>query len=413
MHLLLSAYACDPGGVSEAAVGWGWAKHLADRQIRVHVLTADRHREAIESELTERPRANLTFSFVETKFPGVANAIGGRHYLAWQFAAVKVAKALHRKNAFDLAHHVTYASVHVPSQLWRLKIPVVFGPVGGGQTSPESMLPYFGEARRSEIVRTMVTGALPFSPLHRIWIRKMACVFTVNPETNSLVKRMGRRDALAAIEVGLPSDFYADHPRRFVASGTPRLFWAGRLLPRKALPLALDAFQRVTVPATLTVAGVGLPAEEVHRMIADRRLQDRVTWVGHLSWADMRKHYLSHDAFLFTSLRDTCGVQLLEAMALGLPIITLDHQGGALLVPHTAGFKVPVSTPEATADAIAAAITHFTALSLTERNVMSLNALERAKTLSFGAHAERAHQTYLALLNRPSIPAAADQALVI
>lgn len=405
MHLLLSAYACDPGGVSEAAYGWGWATHLADRHIRVHVLTAERHREVVESELRERPRANLTFSFVEPKVPGVPNTIGGRHYFAWQFAAVKVARALHRRKAFDLAHHVTYGSVHVPSQLWRLNIPVVFGPVGGGQTSPQPMLPYFGEAERSEILRTMLTEALPFSPLHRIWMRKMACVFTVNRETSLLVGQMGRRDALAALDVGLPSSSYADRPRRFDASRTSRFFWAGRLLPRKALPLALNAFQRVTVPATLTIAGVGLPPEEVHRMIADRRLQDRVKWVGHLSCDDMRKHYLTHDAFLFTSLRDTCGVQLLEAMALGLPVITLDHQGGALLVPPTAGFKVPVSTPDATADAIASAITRFAALSLAERNHMSQSALEKAKTLSWRAHAERAHQTYLTLLSGASISA--------
>jgi glycosyltransferase involved in cell wall biosynthesis len=36
--------------------------------------------------------------------------------------------------------------------------------------------------------------------------------------------------------------------------------------------------------------------------------------------------YLDLDVFLFTSLRDSCGSQLLEAMARGAAIVTLDHQ---------------------------------------------------------------------------------------
>ena len=413
MHLLLSAYACDPGGVSEANFGWGWTTNLAARGIRVHVLTAERHREAIESELRERPLADVTVSFVEPDFPGVPNTIGGWHYFAWQFAAVKIARAIHREDPFDIAHHVTYGSVHVPSQLWRLKIPVVFGPVGGGQTAPSQMLSYFGRAQRSERQRTLITKLLSFSPLHRIWMAKMACVFTINQETTALVRRMGRRDVLPALEVGLPLSFYADSPRRFEASETCRLFWGGRLLPRKALPLALDAFQRVKVPATLTIAGAGIPPEEVHGMIKDRGLQDRVTWLGKVTWEEMRGHYRTHDAFLFTSLRDTCGVQLLEAMSLGLPIITLDHQGGTLLVPSTAGIKVPVSTPYATAEAIASAIARFSALSVEERNAMSECAIEIARTLSWPAHAERAHRTYLTLLEGAESSATVTPALSI
>jgi glycosyltransferase involved in cell wall biosynthesis len=50
------------------------------------------------------------------------------------------------------------------------------------------------------------------------------------------------------------------------------------------------------------------------------------------------------------------GAQLIEAMARGLPIVTLDHHGGAVLVPTSAGVKIPVSNARETASNIARAI---------------------------------------------------------
>src|SRR5262249_11352476 len=130
MRLLLSAYACRPNAGSEPGVGWNWATHLAARGIDVHVLVAQRNREPIEAGLRLNPIPNLHFTYVPVPYEW-AKKNEGLHYVLWQAEALKVARALSSKFRFDLAHHVTYASVHVPTQLWRLGIPVLFGPVGG------------------------------------------------------------------------------------------------------------------------------------------------------------------------------------------------------------------------------------------------------------------------------------------
>ena len=68
-------------------------------------------------------------------------------------------------------------------------------------------------------------------------------------------------------------------------------------------------------------------------------VRERVTWRGRLPWHDVMSEDASAGIFLFTSLRDSVGVQVLEAMAWGLPVVILDHQGAANLGP------VPVGPP--------------------------------------------------------------------
>jgi glycosyltransferase involved in cell wall biosynthesis len=395
MNVLLSAYACLPDSGSEPAYGWNWAMHLAERGINVTVLTRGEGRDQIEAYVRDRPKANVTFAFVtvptELFKPGT-----GMHYALWQWLAVRVARALHRNRRFHLVHHVTYTSIHVPTQLWRLGVPTVFGPVGGGQTAPSRMLSYFGSSRASEVRRTLLTKALRFSPLHRRWLGKMSAIYAANSDTLALVNKLGRSDASLEFDVGVSKEYLAQEPRAFATKSSPvRLLWVARMLPRKALPLALDALAQVRHASTLTVVGNGLSQEQVQRMIAERGLSGRVHWSGRrLTFDEVRTAYMEHDALLFTSMRETCGVQLLEAMALGLPVITLDLHGARDMVPVDAGIKVPVSSPDEVVCNLARAVDRFALMSAAQKNAMSRASWEFARANTWTSRAARAEVLY-------------------
>jgi glycosyltransferase involved in cell wall biosynthesis len=406
MNVLLSAYACMPNSGSEPGYGWNWAMHLAERGINVTVLTRAECCDRIEAYQDDHRKANVTFAYVTvpTKLfkPGTS-----MHYGLWQWLAVGVAKALHLQRPFHLVHHVTYTSIHVPTQLWRLGVPTVFGPVGGGQTAPPSMLSYFGSGRGSEVRRTLLTKALRYSPFHRRWLGKMSTIYAANSDTLALVKEMTRSDASLEFDVGVPNEFLASEPRTFAAECSPvRLLWVARMLPRKALPLALDALAQMRHASTLTIVGNGLAEDQVRRMIAERGLSGRVLWSGRrLTLDEVRMAYLEHDALLFTSLRETCGVQLLEAMALGLPVITLDLHGARDMVPANAGIKVPVSTPDEIVRNLAAAVDRFASMSAERKNAMSRAGWEFAQANTWTCHAAKAELLYAELLaSQPDDP---------
>ena len=400
LHVLLSAYACLPNAGTEPGNGWNWAIHLAERGIRVHVLTVTEGREEIEAYRDLYPQPLISFSYVSV--PERFRHTTGMHYAMWQWLAVKVARRLHHRSSFDLVHHVTYSSVHVPTQLWRLGLPTIFGPVGGGQVTPASMLGAFGSSRRSEMLRTAFTRLLPYSPLHRRWLRKMTIVLTTNSDTLRLVKAMGKQEVEPWFDAALPQSFFATEPRAFTATTGPlRLFWIGRMVPRKALPLTLDIMARVQRPATLTLVGDGLPAEQVHGMIAERGLTDRVHWAGRLNRDQVRRAYMEHDALLFAGLRDSCPAQLVEAMGMGVPVITLDHHGARDLVPEGTGVKVPVTNLEGVARDMAAAVDSYADLSGSAKTAMSKAAWSFARTLSYTAGAEHFETLYREILKGP------------
>jgi glycosyltransferase involved in cell wall biosynthesis len=59
----------------------------------------------------------------------------------------------------------------------------------------------------------------------------------------------------------------------------------------------------------------------------------------------VRSYYESHDVFFFTSLRDSNGVQVMEAMAFGMPVITLNLHGQAAMVSDNNGIRCSVESP--------------------------------------------------------------------
>ncbi|MGD0796098.1 MAG: glycosyltransferase family 4 protein [Acidobacteriaceae bacterium] len=400
MKVLLSAYACIPNRGTEPGHGWGLAVHLAKLGIEVHVLTTLANSEMINDHIRDYPVPGISFHYVD--YPTRRFRSEEMRYLLWQWAAVKSAKALNQSERFDVVHHITFGSVHVPSQLWRIGVPTVFGPVGGGQTAPESMLRYFGSDKKKERARTLLTRAIKYSPFHRYWLSKMSFVLVTNRETYDLVRFLGRKDAEMMFDVIIPNDFVSQRPRRFEDTPRPlKILWVGTMRPRKGLALSLDILAKVKTPATLTILGNGFEERGVREMIARRKLTDRVIWEDRrLPWAEVKKAYLTHDVMLFNSLRETGGAQLAESMALGLPVVTLNMHGPAELVPEGAGLKIEVHNPEQVIQEAAAALDRFANLSGEERSRMSQAGWSFARSLTYSNRAKQMAAIYESAIAR-------------
>jgi glycosyltransferase involved in cell wall biosynthesis len=105
-----------------------------------------------------------------------------------------------------------------------------------------------------------------------------------------------------------------------------------------------------------TIVGDGLQRRSLPTWLDDPHLEGKVDWLGRVDWSEVRDVYQRSNVLLFSSLRDSSGAQLYEAMAFGLPVVALDHQGARDLLPEDASVKVRVGGPEDTAQGVADAL---------------------------------------------------------
>lgn len=363
MKILLSAFACEPDRGSEPGFGWNSARELARQGNEVCVLTRPEGRKAIEERLARESLPHLHFVFVEDR-PQIRKIIPGNtgyflNYFYWQYQAYRMAKRLEKEWSFDVIHHITLGSLQGGSWLWRLGKPMVFGPVGGGQTAPAAFKQYFGGAWRQEAARSLLRCRMAaWNPVLRGTIRHASATLATNQDTLEIARRLGGKNISLFLDTSLPRDFFPDNLPQRKADTCLKLLWVGRLMPRKALQIALEAVSKVNpeLPIKLNIVGGGQLEDDVGKWIRHYQVADRVEFHGQLPWEQVKQHYLTSDVFLFTSLRDSFGSQVLEAMAYGLPVVALDHHGVRDFVPKTAGIKIPVTSPEQVTADMAAAI---------------------------------------------------------
>jgi phosphatidylinositol alpha-mannosyltransferase len=140
--------------------------------------------------------------------------------------------------------------------------------------------------------------------------------------------------------------------------GIPNLLYVGRFDPRKGLPELLEACSRLAtegVSFRLILVGDGRLRPALIRM-ARRELPGRVVFEGRVPHARLPQYYATADLFCSPARgSESFGLVLLEAMALGVPIIASDIPGYRSVVTHDQeGLLVPPRQPEALARAIGA-----------------------------------------------------------
>jgi glycosyltransferase involved in cell wall biosynthesis len=263
---------------------------------------------------------------------------------------------LDAEHDFDVAHHLNWGSLFWGSTLSRLGKPFVFGPIGGGQTSPEVLREWFGESWRREAQRNWALRvALRFNPRARRTIRAADLVLATNSETAARSRALGATRVELCLDTAVLSEAIAHEEREAPGRSAPTVLWVGRNLPRKGVALALHAFAQVhrSVPsAQLVMLGGGLDDAATTAQIEALGLVGAVHRLGQVPLPVVIDRYDTSSVMLFSSLRESSGAQVFEAMSRGLPVVALDVHGVGDFMPAAAGVKVPLQQGEGLADAL-------------------------------------------------------------
>ena len=126
-------------------------------------------------------------------------------------------------------------------------------------------------------------------------------------------------------------DGAAFRERHRIPAERPLLLFVGRVAFEKNIGFLLETLVRIKAElphALLVIAGEGPALSSLQRRVAALGLNDNVLFIGYLrKGALLRDCYCAADAFVFASRTETQGLVLLEAMALGVPVVALAAMG--------------------------------------------------------------------------------------
>lgn len=135
------------------------------------------------------------------------------------------------------------------------------------------------------------------------------------------------------------------------------VFSLGRMTYYKGFDVLIDAARSLADDAVIVVGGGGDLLKSYRDRVVAEDLGDKIDFIGRIPDSDIAGYFEAASVFCLTSIirAEAYGVVLLEAMAMGKPIVTTDIPGSGVpwVNQHmVTGINVPVGDGRATADAL-------------------------------------------------------------
>lgn len=409
MRILISAYYCSPYRGGESAVGWQVATELANHH-DVTVVCGDLSAGATTGNDIARYRAEhglpAGLEIQHVQLTGLGRTIHDLHglpglwflyyeaYRRWQKQILRVVRDLHADKPFDLIHHVNIIGFREPGYLWQLGIPFFWGPVSGAPMVPPAFLKDFSPKERFRWGTRNFLNKLQIRLARRQpkAARAAAKVWAVSAEDCATLARWSV-GAEPMLETGCTPSHSGEIKQR-AANDPLRLCWSGLFQGIKTLPVLLRAMAASNIhQIQLDVLGHGPEAERWKSLASELGLDGRISWHGMLprdkALAVMRR---SH-ALVHTSVKEGTPHVVLEALAMGLPVLCHDACGMGIAVTPGCGIKMPLDNPASSIYGFRDAMERlYSEPGLLE--ILSRGAMDRAKELTWDMKIQRFSQAY-------------------
>jgi len=357
---LLIAEGANPALTSASLVGWSCAKAI--REVTdAHIVTQWRNRDdflragliegqdftAIDTRRTQTlawkaarllsPKDSFSWSlyaaFSNLVYPFFERAV-------WQHFGDRL-----RAGEFDVVHRILPLSPTTPSwiapKLKAINVPFVLGPLNGGVPWPKG----FDDVRKAER-----DGAGRLRALYR-WLPDIrrtrsdaSAIITAARTTLREMPSSLHEKCVFIPENAIDTNRFKLEPKGERKPGPLRVAFVGRLVALKGVDMLIEAAAPLAREGKvkLDIIGDGPERESLRALVEREQLAAHVELGGWVDHTQLQPRLREADVLGFPSIREFGGGAVLEAMALGVPPIVLDHGGPPELVPPGTGFVLPL-----------------------------------------------------------------------
>ncbi len=185
------------------------------------------------------------------------------------------------------------------------------------------------------------------------YANKCDCVIAPSESIKKMLLKQGIRSRIEVIPTGINLDVFGNPNREIIrkkynlSPDQKLLLYAGRIAKEKNLEFLLKAFKLVLNkrPDTyLMLVGHGPEKGYLDALIKKFGLEKNIFSVG-IS-RSIQDYYAAADLFVFSSVTETQGLVLVEAMAAGTPVVAVDSPGVREVVDGKNGLLAKESLTE-------------------------------------------------------------------
>jgi glycosyltransferase involved in cell wall biosynthesis len=360
MNILIAAENASMNMSGEAALALYYFDRLRARNVNVWLVTHER----VQAELRERyddavyeriafvkdsPLQRRLYHWTKwAPFQIRDRVIGHILHLITQINTRPLVKQWIKDKQIDLVFDPSVISPKALNCLYGLGVPVVIGPMCGGIEFP----PCFQYLEPAFNRLSTQSGRFFSNLLHYLFPGKIkaAALLVANDRTARALPKGVQGKIYPVVESGVDLSIWqavarpdrpADQPVRFV--------YMARFVDQKGIPFLIEAFKPVAeqTNAMLELIGSGELYEATQAQVAAYNIQAQVNFHGWMALQDAAALIRDCDVYMVPAIRDCGGCAMLEAMAMGLPVIAANWAGPGDYADDKSGIRVDLPTKAA------------------------------------------------------------------
>lgn len=250
-------------------------------------------------------------------------------------------------NKIDIIHYLNPIGFKEPGFLYELNLPYVWGPVQGVEDYPLVLYPTLHLRGFLEGISRMIflNWKLYMSNHLKYAVKHCDVILSATPRTKIELKKVFHQDSVYLPENAILS-MEASVPISYKANTKLNIISVGQLSDRKGFILQLKTVKKLVQDGyknfSWKIFGQGYAYPYLQKFICKYHLSQYVQLMGQVSRDTVQKYFNQSQLNIISSLSEATTTVLWEAMAKGIPTMTLDHCGMGGVLSSNNSFLVPV-----------------------------------------------------------------------
>lgn len=305
---------------------------------------------------------------------------------AYFFARKLIKKARKENQPYDLAHSFFTVPCGFLSMLFKFQFNLPYIVSLRGSDVP-------GYSDRFVFLYKLITPIIKF-----IW-HNADQVISNSEGLKELAKKTKTKKEIGIIYNGIDTDHFKPEAKNIPQEKFIITPGASRVTDRKGLNYLVEAIAELAPKYPqiyLKIMGDGNAREKLEQLVKNLKLEDKIKFLGHIPREKTVKYYQEADLFVLPSLNEGMSNAMLEALAVGLPIISTNTGGASeLAADGQNGFIIKFKDSHNIAEKIEKLI-----LDEELRKKMSLTSRALAEKMSWKSVAEKYFEEYKKITNK-------------